>query len=404
MALTRAQKKYLKKNLKRHSLAKIAVDLGIAEKEILGFLKTHWRKEKYQKFLKKQKHLRGEAKQKPRGCLKGEWFKKHWKALAFLAFLVFAVYLNSLGNDFVSDDSAINQNPEINQISYFLNPPYFNLDIRSLIIFLTHKVFGLNPAFYRLINILFHLGSVWIIYLLITFFFASPIPLFTASIFAVHPLLLEAITWISGGHYSLGVFFALFSFLAYISFFDAKKPKLYLFSLLLFYLALLSSEKLVIFPLILLIYEFTFKRLKARGQKLIPFFALSGFWALYLFGLFGARITTLETTFYQEPGINNPLIQIPIAITSYLELIFWPKNLTLYHSEMLFTQIEYLLRLSGFILLLALIGYFYKNNKKLFFWLTFFLISLLPYLTPLRISWVVAERYVYLGALGIFNQ
>jgi tetratricopeptide (TPR) repeat protein len=36
-----------------------------------------------------------------------------------------------------------------------------------------------------------------------------------------------------------------------------------------------------------------------------------------------------------------------------------------------------------------------------FFWLAFFFITLLPTLTPLKISWIVAERYVYLGTLGI---
>jgi tetratricopeptide (TPR) repeat protein len=46
--------------------------------------------------------------------------------------------------------------------------------------------------------------------------------------------------------------------------------------------------------------------------------------------------------------------------------------------------------------------YFYFKNKKILFWLLFFPIMLLTVLTPFRIAWTVAERYVYVGSLGIF--
>jgi len=330
------------------------------------------------------------------------WFKQNKTVLLLLTFLVLVAYFNSLGNDFVSDDiGAIRDHPHLNKVSYFWKPPYFNMSLRGLIIFLTHKLFGLNPLFYRLSNILFHFDSTWLIFLLTGFFFSSPIPFFTASIFAVHPLLTESITWISGGPYSNGTFFFLLAFLTYILLVTQKKFKLYL-PLLFFYLTLLFSEKFIVFPLILLLYELSLGNLKKNWPKLIPFWLIAGFWSFCLLGLLGPRISALETTFYQEPKIYNPLVQIPIAVTSYLELIFWPKNLTLYHSEMIFSQTQYLVRLGVFILFLALIVYFFKKDRRIFFWLSFFLISLLPTLTPLGISWIVAERYVYLGSIGIF--
>lgn len=332
-----------------------------------------------------------------------KWLSQNRFVLVFLAFLVFAVYVNSLGNDFVSDDiSAIRDNPNIGQTNYFWKPPYFNISLRGVIIFFTHKIFGLNPTFYRLSNIFFHLGSTLLIFLLLGFFFRPPIPFTTATIFAVHPLLTESVTWISGAPYSNGAFFFLLTFLTYILSANPGKFKFYLLSIFSFFVALHFSEKPIVLPLILFLYEHSFSKLKFNWPKLIPYFAISGFWALYLFGLLGPRITALETTFYQQPGLFNPLIQIPIAITSYLELIFWPKNLTLYHSEMSFSQVEYLVRLGIFILFLVAIIYYFKKDRRIFFWLSFFIISLLPTLTPLGISWIVAERYVYLGSLGIF--
>ena len=54
-----------------------------------------------------------------------------------------------------------------------------------------------------------------------------------------------------------------------------------------------------------------------------------------------------------------------------------------------------------FLVFLGAIVWSYFKNKNVFFWLVFFVITLLPTLTPFKISWIVAERYVYLGTLGI---
>lgn len=411
MGLSKKQKKYLKKNLKRFSLANISVHLNVSEEEILNFLKSHWRKEKYQKFLagcQTSQSRSTVAQHHP--CLAGrqvggefnlkKWLKQNWKIFAFLALLVLAVYFNSLGNDFLSDDiGAIKDNPEINKVSYFWKPPYFNINPRSLVIFLTNKILGKNPAFFRLSNIFLHLISTWIIYLLISFFLKPPIPLATASIFAVHPILTESVTWISGGPYSFYSFFFLCSFLAYLL--AKKDKKIFFISILAFVLSLLSSDKAISLFLVFLLFEVSFGKLRQNWKKLVPYFILNVTLGLIYLGKVGQRITDLQTAHYQEPKIINPLTQIPIAITDYLRLIFWPINLTLYHSEMRFNQGEYFIRLIIFIVFLGIIAFAYKKNRHLVFWLSFFIICLLPTLTPFGISWIVAERYTYLGALGI---
>ena len=410
MTLTQSQKKFIKKNLNSLSLEEIADTLNISRDEILAFLKSHWRKEKFEKFLKRQQTEGNLTSQLEKHYLWQEdtlkmFLKQNWKIFFFLAFLVFVVYFNSLGNDFVSDDvEAIKNNLQISSFAYLIDRRFH---LRAIVIFLIHKIFGLNPIFYRLSNILFHLGSVWIIYLLCKLFFKPPIPFFTSSIFAVHPILSESVTWISGGPYSQAGFLILLSFLTYILATGNKRTKLLFLSLISYTLALSSSGKLIIFPLILVFYEFCLsadglRSLKSNWKKIIPFWELSGFWAFLLLVLLKERVTEFAATHQQEAGFYNPFFQIPIAITSYLWLIFWPKNLTLYHSEMTFTQAEYFLRLGVFILFIIIILYFYKKDRQIFFWLSFFSITLLPSLTPLKIAWIVAERYIYLGSLGIF--
>lgn len=327
--------------------------------------------------------------------------RKQWPVLAFLAFLVFAVHFNSLSNEFVADDvRAILNNKNLGNFGQvFAQPLKF---LRPLFYFIAYKIDDLNPLPYRMVNIIFHLGTTLLVYFLIKLIASPSLAIFTAGIFAVHPILTESVTWISGGIHAQYSFFLLLSFLTYVLSLSQKNQRLLILSLVSFLLALISSEKAIILPLILFVFLIAFRKTGKKWSTLIPFGMIALiFGTIYLGGL-GQRTSTLQSQFYQEPGITNPLVQIPIAVTSYLELIFWPKNLTLYHSEMSFSQGEYLLRLGVFILFLVAIGFAFKKNRQIFFWLSFFLISLLPTLTPLGIAWIVAERYVYLGALGIF--
>lgn len=330
------------------------------------------------------------------------WSKKNRLALGLLTVLVFAAYANSLGNDFVADDVyALVNNERLDEFGYiFANPLGF---IRPLIYYTINKLFGLTPAFYRIVGILFHLGATLVTYLLVSLLINATTAAFAASLFAVHPILIESVAWISGGYYAQYGFFLLLALLLYI--FSLKEKKFYFLSMVSFVLALLSSEKAAFFPLILLTAFLAFEEIFKDWKKLIIPFLISGLWVLLYVGQVSQRVTTLQTEFYQAPQTINPLHQIPIAITSYLELIFWPKNLTLYHSEMTFSPGEYLLRLAVFLTFLSIIAYAYiRKNRQVFFWLSFFIISLLPMLTPLGISWIVAERYVYLGSLGIFTS
>lgn len=401
MSLTHSQKKYVKKNIKTRALAEIASNLKIPEKEIKEHIKSQWRKDKYQKLIDWETR---ESFQQVNISL-GGWFKRKWKIFVFLSFLVLAVYFNSLPNDFLSDDiSTIRDSTTINQTEYFWKPPYFNvfnLNLRSFLIFLTHQIFGMNPLFYRLSNILFHLGSTWLIFLIMSFFFEFPAPLIIASFFAVHPVLVESVGWISGGTYSNGAFFAFLSFFTYLQAKNRRNWKIYIISVISFLIAILFWEKIFVFPAILFLYEFCFGNLRKNFKKLILFFTLGGLYLVNLLSFFGRRTVSLQTTFYEAPGLDNPLVQIPIALTTYLRLIFWPQYLSLYYTELL-TKLTYLAMLAITIIFAGIVIYSYFRNRKIFFWLSFFLITLSPTLTPLRIASLAAERYVYIGSVGIF--
>ena len=326
-------------------------------------------------------------------------FKKHWKVFVILTLLVCIAYANSLHSDFVSDDiRSILKNDEINKIGFIFDRR--GISLHSTFCFIINKLVGKTPIFYRLVNICFHLGAVLLTYILFTILIDSKVAFFIASILAVHPIQIESVTWISGAGYVEHGFFVLFVILAYML--SKKNKKLFFISIIGFIFSIFSSHLALVLPIILLLFVISFGDIRRDWKSLIPFFVIITVVALIQLKGVSQRVTTFQADYYHDTNLLNPLLQIPIAITSYLELIFWPVDLTLYHSEMSFSQTEYIFRLIVFIIFLGIIVYSFRRSRRVFFGLSFFLVSLSLTLTPFGITWIVAERYVYFGAIGIF--
>ncbi len=401
MALTAEQKYYIKKNLDKLAVKQIADDLSLPEKNILKYLKSHLPEKKYQKITGKFSPAEIASPAENSAFSLNQFLLKNINYFVLFFILIFIVYLNSFDNAFVSDDILGTQkNPTFldwNNLRHLSAWPVlsnfilFQLDLTA-------------PFFFRIINILLHFGSTCLIFVIFSILAKKNIAIFTALLFAVHPILIESVAWISGRPYSQYGFFFLASFLCYLLFYKQEKnnPKLFWLSVLFFFLAVLSCEKAVALLAIFPLYELAFGNFVKTYKKLWPFLFITIVFVAEYLSRTSQRMSDLNTQYYSDTGgLYNPLTQIPIAISSYLGLIFWPNNLTLYHSEMAFSTGIYLICLLVFLIFGGLIFYGWKKNKFIFFWLAFFFISLAPTLTPLKVSWIVAERYVYIGTLGI---
>ena len=193
-----------------------------------------------------------------------KWIKDIRISMTVLTVLVILTYANSLGNGFVIDDlAAIVNNPNVGTFKGIsIRPLSF---IQPAIHFTVYNLFGPNPAMFRLANIVFHIGTVWIIFILLSITSRRSTAFFTASLFAVHPITAESVAWISGGPHVIYGFFILLSLLFYIL--SSKEKKYYYFSIMFFLLALVSSEKAIIFPGILLFYEIALSDIKKNWKK-----------------------------------------------------------------------------------------------------------------------------------------
>ena len=108
---------------------------------------------------------------------------------------------------FVSDDiPIIDKNSNISNFSYIFSPTPLG-SFERVLYYLAYKIGGANPILFRLPNLLFHFGCVFLVFLILSLISKKRLAIFAAFLFAVHPLLSESVTWISGGSYANYSFF-----------------------------------------------------------------------------------------------------------------------------------------------------------------------------------------------------
>lgn len=192
---------------------------------------------------------------------------KMWQQVLLLAIVVLASYWNSLSVPFLFDDlSSIRENPAIRSI---VNP----MDIWgfSAARFLTYYSFALNFAIseyqvssYHWTNLLIHLGASSMVFLLARKIQtlnggnnASLFPLIAALIFALHPLHVQAVTYIVQRAASMAALFYLLSLFAYIQARTADKNNLLWGALCLLaaIAAMFSKQNAATLPLVVIAAE-----------------------------------------------------------------------------------------------------------------------------------------------------
>jgi tetratricopeptide (TPR) repeat protein len=133
-----------------------------------------------------------------------------------------------------------------------------------------HRVFGDNPIGYHLLNLLLHLGATILFAAVLLKLLAggpdsSAGPLrsggkspavaawLAAAFFALHPVHVESVAWITEEKNTISLVFYLAAFLLYLRFDETRHAKHYLWALALFFLSMLSKTATVTLPAALLV-------------------------------------------------------------------------------------------------------------------------------------------------------
>jgi tetratricopeptide (TPR) repeat protein len=212
------------------------------------------------------------------------------------------------------------------------------------------QLFGLKAGWHHFTNVLLHTVSVVLLFLLLrqmtsTFWQSA----FVAALFAVHPLHVESVAWVSERKDVLSAVFFMLTLWAYVRYVQARSVRRYLTVALSFAFGLLSKPMLVTVPCVLLLLDywplarFSGDRTRlARGVRpldrahsvapllveKIPLFAISAF----------SCIATLLIQLYSAGAID----QLPLAwrlnnavitYVAYIWQMFWPTHLAAFYPH-----------------------------------------------------------------------
>jgi len=317
------------------------------------------------------------------------------KKILLIILIILLAYSNIFFNDFAFDDiHFIVEDSNIKSVNIV---KFFTEDVRgvyrpfkTLAIAISYKLYGLNPVGYHFNSLIVHiLASILVYKISMQIFKKENTALISALLFATHPIHTEAITFMTVNFDVIGIVFALAAFFFYM------KEKTYLPNIF-FLLAAFTYEITLILPLLLILYDFSFKKLKIK--KYISYFAILFF---YFFIRFFIIKVVARNTGYPGGSFFVTMLTITKAIILYIKLLILPIGLTLGHTFSLATSIFEPMVLISILLIIALIAAAFFTKKKIIkFSILWFFISLLPVLNIIPIQTPFEERYAYLASVG----
>lgn len=330
-----------------------------------------------------------------------EIIKKNFLFLLVISFVTIAIYANGMGADFVSDDYAsITQNPSIGDIKVM----WSGGNSAYLLNYFTFKVFGHASSIpYHLVSLLMYIGVLWLAFVFVRIIFVSDLLAgLTIILFAVHPIHVEAVTWVSGRLYLTIAICVLGSTLLIKKYLEEKKLKWLLWAGVPFLVAFQTDRPRPMSLFLVLVVYLLYKGInyykinwaKVIGGLMVTLVVLVVVMWPYIKG----RIDSVNSGYNSSESIfYDPFFQYPTGIAKYLQLMWVPIDLTLYHTMFTFPV---WLNWAIFLTYLGMIGYFYFKDRRYFFALSFIMAGVLPSMAPVKVSWLVAERYMFLGSLG----
>ncbi len=270
-----------------------------------------------------------------------------------------------------------------------------------------HKLWGDNVLGYHLVNVLWHLISVVLLYRILKTL-SIPGALLAAAVFALHPVMVESVAWISEQKNTLSAVFYLSAALVYLKFDQSRAHVQYFFALALFVLALLSKTTSVTLPAALLVI-FWWQRRNLSWTRdllpLLPFFALAA--------LSGVVTCWVEWNFVGTKGANfeftvlERLLLAGRAVWFYLGQLAWPRNLMLIYPRWRLDPTvwwQWLFPIAVLATTIALAVLRTRRRAPLAAWLLFCgtLLPMLGFLNQyLFLYTFVSDHFQYLASLGM---
>ena len=292
-----------------------------------------------------------------------EQFKRNiaglWRDAALclvLALGVAAVYHSVLDASFISfDDSVyVYENPVISKgfsvdgfwrILNFKQEggPYWH-PVTSLSHMADCTFFGLDPRYHHLSNVVFHILNTLLLFFFLQITTNQPMKSFmVALIFAVHPLNVETVAWVSERKNLVATFFFLLGLHVWRRFTLKKNPLAYAALFFVFLGGIMSKPLMLTFPFTLLLvhhfpmkaYDLSGRNLKEFWERNKPVFAAVAPLIVFMLVLFLAGMYLSGTSRSIAPLHHVPLdlrlSNMVVTYFVYLKALILPVNLSVFH-------------------------------------------------------------------------
>lgn len=353
-------------------------------------------------------------------------------AAAVVAVLVAAVFHPMLGYGIVGLDveGHVVENPDIQGIGWenlkqifssWCTTSYYPL--RSMSFALDYHFWGLNPVGYKLTNILAHLASVLLVFWLALRLFAWPrrvgadpatqtdvlAAVAAAAVFAIHPVVVEPVAWVSGREELLMTLFGLLCVHFHLA---ARRLSLeggaahqivawHVLAILACAAACLSNAVGAVIPLLILVIDLLILK------KPVFWRILAGTGPLLLIGAAAFSIKKIGE-FQDPPGevAAVSLQRLAMVFNSYylnLKSLIWPVDLAIFYPPLApngFADLDVVLGIAAAALTLAAL-WTLRREKFLLLGLLWFLLTLAPSSQILVHHVHRADRFLYLPLAGL---
>ncbi len=319
-------------------------------------------------------------------------------------------FVNIDDNIYVTENSHIQSGITMDGAIWAFSTKY--ADLWNPLIWLSfmfdYQLHGLNAGGYHLTNLILHILSTLLLFWLFNRMTGAIWKsAFVAALFALHPLHVESVVWISERKDVLSAFFCMLTLCLYVYYTEKPVIKRYLVVLFCFVCALMSKPMVVTLPVIMILLDYwpldRFDLQKGKTNLIlwqlrekIPFFVLSAVFSIM-------TIYAHSNRPIEHFPLSSRLANALVSFVTYLGKTFWPNDMAVYYP---FPEQIPLWQVSGATLLIIIISVFVIMNIRrlpyLFVGWIWYVITILPVIGILQdMDQAMADRYHYLPSIGL---
>ena len=277
------------------------------------------------------------------------------------------------------------------------------------------QLFGLNPAGHHVTNLLLHIANVLLLFVLLhRMTGALWLSAWVAALFALHPLNVESVAWVSQRKTVLSTLFWLLTLLAYVGY--VRKPcwERYLGMMGIFVLGLMTKPMLVTLPCVLLLLDYWplerlgknsqefWERLPKLAAEKLPLFipvAVASVLAIQ------AQAQMGSISSWQGLSLGIRVANAVLAYGRYLQKMVWPMDLAVFYPHPGSSLEAGPVALAALLLVGLSLGLWWQGRKSPYLvvgWL-WYLGTLIPVSGLIQVGGhAMADRYAYVPLMGLF--